>query len=100
MRKEITAGLFSRSQLNVRHYAGRGVLSVIAYTSTVWKLAGIRPKVVSVKTDVTRPNWRERLGARFKTLPRPFIQFDETGMKLVAWHVDGSERQLNWIGTR
>jgi hypothetical protein len=64
----------------------------------VWKLAVIRRKVLAVKTDVTRPNWRGRLKARFKTVPQSFIQFDETGMIVTAWHANGSESktELKW----
>jgi len=51
-----------------------------------------------VRTDVTRPNWRERLVAPFKAVPRSFIQFDETGLMVTASHTDGSESktELKW----
>lgn len=51
-----------------------------------------------MKTEVTRPNWRERLLARFKSGPRPFIQFDKTAMTVTACHNDGSvsKTELRW----
>lgn len=51
-----------------------------------------------VRTDLIRPNWRERWVARFKAVRRSLIQFDETGMMVTAWHADGSESktELKW----
>jgi hypothetical protein len=62
----------------------------------------IRRKVLDGKTDVVRPNWRKRLTARWKNVqmgvPRPVIQFDESGLTLTARHADGSETktELRW----
>jgi len=51
-----------------------------------------------MKTDVTRPNWHERLMARLKGIPGPFIQFDQAGLMLTVCHADGSESktELSW----
>ena len=51
-----------------------------------------------MKTHVTRPSWQERLAARFKSVPRPYIHFDQAGMTLTAWHRDGAEgrTELSW----
>jgi hypothetical protein len=67
-----------------------------------WKSASARSKVLAVKTDVTRPNWRECLAARFTAaragVPRALIRFDDTGMDVTAWHADGSgsKTELRW----
>lgn len=58
--------------------------------------------MLTVKTAVTRPNWQQRLAARFRTarqgLPQSLIQFDQTGMTVTARHADGSESktELKW----
>lgn len=58
-------------------------------------------KVLDVNTDVIRPNWRERLAARWSNartgVPRPVIRFDDAGMTLIVWHGDNLETKTELI---